>query len=48
MKTNTKTKPTKAAAAASLKKPAKCIAKEVGHRACNCGGPDCGANVGGR
>ena len=23
----------------------KCIAANVGHRRCNCGGPDCGENV---
>jgi len=26
----------------------KCKAAEVGHRRCNCGGPDCGQNIGGR
>jgi hypothetical protein len=25
-----------------------CRAKEVGHRRCTCGGPDCGPNLGGR
>jgi hypothetical protein len=29
-------------------KRTKCNALNVGHKSCHCGGPDCGANIGGR
>lgn len=35
----------KPASGAGEPKSRKCRAAEVGHKSCQCGGPDCGANI---
>lgn len=44
--TQTRTKPQAKQAKATDKTPATCQALEIGHKACQCGGPHCGQNIG--